>query len=62
MEQFNQLLGRCGSHLKYYYVVEFVLKMGCLSFEVGKQLGTRGRKCYIIVFNVEGLYMQNQFQ
>jgi len=33
-----------------------------LEFEVEKQIGTRGRKSNIIVFNnVEGFYMQNQF-
>jgi len=62
MEQFKSIFGKVWKSFEVDYVVEFVLKMGCLSFEVGKQLGTRGRKCYIIVFNVEGLYMQNQFQ
>jgi len=33
-----------------------------LEFEVEKQIGTRGRKSnIIIVFNVEGFYIQNQF-
>jgi len=32
-----------------------------LEGEVGKQLGSRGRKRFIIIFNVEGFYMQNQF-